>query len=57
MNYILSDKTGTLTQNEMVFKKLSINDVGSYQAKDEKLLKVILRKNYEVAKGPMQDIQ
>jgi hypothetical protein len=41
----------------MVFKKLSINDVGSYQAKDEKLLKVILRKNYEVSKGPMQDIQ
>jgi hypothetical protein len=30
----------------MIFKKLSINDVGSYQAKDEKLLKKILQKNY-----------
>lgn len=53
----MSDKTGTLTQNEMVFKKVSINDVGSYQAKDEKLLKAILRKHYERSGGPMEDIQ
>jgi phospholipid-translocating ATPase len=40
----------------MVFKKLSINDVGSYQAKDERLLKAILRKHYEKTQGPMEDI-
>jgi phospholipid-translocating ATPase len=41
----------------MVFKKVSINDVGSYQAKDEKLLKAILKKHYEKTEGPMEDIQ
>ena len=41
----------------MVFKKLSINDVGSYQVKDERLLRAILKKNYEKTTGPMEDIE
>ena len=41
----------------MIFKKLSINDVGSYEAKDDKLLKVILRRNYEKADAPMADVE
>ncbi len=47
VEYILSDKTGTLTQNDMVFKKISINDVGTFFANQEKLLAKILKKNYE----------
>ena len=26
IQYLLSDKTGTLTQNDMIFKKLALND-------------------------------
>ena len=31
----------------MVFKKLAIHEVGSYQAKDSKLLKHNLKKSYQ----------
>jgi len=41
----------------MVFKKLTINDVGSYQVKDKRLLQAILIKSYEKSKGPMEDIE
>lgn len=41
----------------MVFKKLTINDVGAYQVKDQKLLRAILKKSYERSKGPMEDIE
>ncbi len=35
IQYILTDKTGTLTQNEMVFKKLSLEAI-SYSHEDLK---------------------
>jgi len=40
----------------MVFKKLTINDVGSYQGKDKRLLQAILIKSYSNSRGPMEDI-
>lgn len=41
----------------MVFKKLSINDVGSFFANQEKLMAKILKKNYEQSSGPMKDVE
>jgi phospholipid-translocating ATPase len=57
IHYIMSDKTGTLTQNEMVFKKLAIHNVGAYTAEDQKLLRLSLKKSYEKTKGPMEDVE
>lgn len=57
VQYILSDKTGTLTQNDMVFKRVSINDVGAFFANQEKLMAKILKKNYETSEGPMRDVE
>ena len=53
----MSDKTGTLTQNDMVFKKLSINDVGSFFANQERLMAKIVKKNYEQSEGPLADVE
>ena len=41
----------------MIFKKLSINDVGSFLQNQEKLLAKILKKCYETIDGPMKDVQ
>ena len=53
----MSDKTGTLTQNDMVFKKLAIHNVGSYSVDDQPLLKHTLKKSYGKSEGPMEDVQ
>jgi magnesium-transporting ATPase (P-type) len=44
IEYLFSDKTGTLTKNEMVFKKFSI-DMKEYGDKDVQLVKDSLLKN------------
>ena len=56
IEYLLTDKTGTLTQNDMVFKKLVINNTNyceeNFKEISKSLLKVCNKFN-----GPMGDVE
>lgn len=54
ISYILSDKTGTLTQNSMVFKKISLDCV-QFSDKNLNAITKILKKQC-VALYPMSDL-
>lgn len=47
VEFVLSDKTGTLTQNDMVFKKLSVHNVEIFENTKTNLLSMMLKKNYQ----------
>lgn len=57
IQFLLTDKTGTLTQNEMVFKKLTLENGITYTpAKKEEIIKH-LNRNCEKYIGPLGDIE
>ncbi len=55
IQFILTDKTGTLTQNDMIFKKLSLESI-QFTNENLKELERNVRKNCEKYEGPMKDI-
>ena len=48
IQYLLCDKTGTLTQNDMVFKRIS-TEPGLYTAEDCKEIKKIVKSSFKVS--------
>ncbi|KAL4496984.1 hypothetical protein ABPG72_002140 [Tetrahymena utriculariae] len=55
IQYVLADKTGTLTQNDMIFKKIIISEK-QYTEEDFNEIRSILSKHCQKHKGPLSDI-
>ncbi|KAL4446594.1 hypothetical protein ABPG74_005532 [Tetrahymena malaccensis] len=55
VQYILSDKTGTLTQNDMIFRKLCLEST-LFTDKNLKKLANIVKKQCYVVNGPCSDV-
>jgi phospholipid-translocating ATPase len=45
IGFLLSDKTGTLTKNEMIFKKLTL-EKASYSSEDRQIIKKSVKRFY-----------
>jgi phospholipid-translocating ATPase len=55
ISYVLTDKTGTLTQNTMIFKKLSLERM-SFSVETLGLLRKMIKKHCATSKFPMEDV-
>lgn len=55
IQFLLSDKTGTLTQNDMIFKKLSLKGDSYTYEEVEKIGKIVKNQTIKTS-GPCEDI-
>ena len=55
IQFLLTDKTGTLTQNDMIFKKMSM-EWAQFDLESLGDMKALLEENCERGVGPMNDI-
>ncbi|EGR32280.1 hypothetical protein IMG5_090120, partial [Ichthyophthirius multifiliis] len=56
IQFLLTDKTGTLTQNDMIFKKLQLEQ-GVFTYEEIEDLKQIVRSQCQKSLGPMVDVE
>jgi len=56
IQFVLSDKTGTLTQNDMIFKKISLESL-EFNSSNLPLLQKILKRQCEKHDGPLSDVK
>ena len=56
IQFLLTDKTGTLTQNDMIFKKLSLEMI-QFTSEELPDIQKILKKQCTKFKGPLKDIE
>lgn len=52
---IFVNNVGTLTQNDMIFKKLSLEQI-QYTSENLKEIEKVLRRNCDKSEGPLKDI-
>ena len=55
IEYVFSDKTGTLTKNEMIFKQIAM-EIGTFQEENLPDLQMILNDECKAVKHPMGDL-
>jgi len=56
ISFLLTDKTGTLTQNDMHFKKLVLEHV-QYEEENVPLIAKLVKVQCEKSNGPLQDVE
>ena len=56
LSYLISDKTGTLTQNEMILKKVCI-EAAIFESQDQTVPELLTKNCEQFPDGPCNDVR